>query len=118
MSTVIPNNVLSVIESFSPVLKSLDIRTVAIKLTPSQKTWVNLITSFVVSNRSVDEVKVEHNKLPKIENDQFAIFLKASVDGRILDGLSEGYITFPADVPVTVLTRKMELYTLKVYSRQ
>ena len=56
--------------------------------------------------------------MPKIENDQFAIFLKASADGRILDGLAEGYITFPTDVPVTVLTRKMELYTLKVYSRQ
>jgi hypothetical protein len=66
----------SILEAFGPALISIDIRTVAGKLS-SEGNWVNLITSILITKKTVDEVITEQKKLPEVVNDQFGILHEA-----------------------------------------
>jgi hypothetical protein len=72
-----PDELYSVLEAFSPFLKSIDARTIAVR-SSSDGEWENLFTSFFVSEKSVDEVKSLQAKLPKIRNNEIALFLIAA----------------------------------------
>lgn len=72
-----PDKLYSVLEAFHPFLKSVDMRTFAVSSTLEGE-WENLITSFTVSDKTVNEVKSEQEKLPKIRNNEVALFLEAA----------------------------------------
>ncbi len=76
MTPVTPDELQSVLDAFSPVLKSIDLRTVVVTH-PSGEHWLNLITSIIASEKTVPEVQNEHKNLPAFRNNQFAIFLQA-----------------------------------------
>jgi hypothetical protein len=61
------------LRAFQPFLKSIDMRTIAVSPSPSEE-WENLVTSMVVSEKSVAEVKEEQSNLPKIRTNQIALF--------------------------------------------
>jgi hypothetical protein len=67
-------------------------RTIAVK-TPSGEGWENLVTSIVVSEKSVEEVGIEQSKLPKLRNNQIALFLLAlPFDYSVFGGFVQGDI--------------------------
>ena len=96
-------------------MKSIDVRTVAVKPVPSKDPWTNLITSIFVSEKSVAEVEAEHKTMPKVKNERFAIFLQASPFSRdIFDKILQGAITFTTpDGSVTVASRQAHLLTFR-----
>ena len=72
-----PDELYSVLEAFRPFLKSIDMRTVAVRST-SDGEWENLITSLTVSEKTLNEVASVQEKLPKIRNNEVALFLTAA----------------------------------------
>ena len=83
-----------VLEKLKPTLKSIDVRTVAVCFSPEMD-WENLITSIIISNKSRDEIKAEHEQLPDIRNNQFAIFYQAlPFDYNIFQTMIKGEIKF------------------------
>jgi hypothetical protein len=85
-----PDDLLPVLESIKIALKSIDVRTVAV-LPPSEEDWQNLITSIIVSDKTVEKVKAEHKQLPNIRNNEFVFFYQAlpfdyEIFGKISDG--------------------------------
>ena len=87
-----PEDVNSVLQAFQPILRSIDMRTIAIK--PEIDTdWENLITSIIVSEKTVEEVTAEHEKLPKLKNKQIALFLFAApFDYSIFEQFTSGSV--------------------------
>jgi hypothetical protein len=69
-----PTELYSILESFKGVLKSTDVRTVAIKK-PNDEQWQNLITSITMRNKTVEKILKEQAHLPKINNDAIGFFL-------------------------------------------
>ena len=122
MTTFAPDDLNHVLKAFSPALKSIDIRTVAV-CSSSEEPWQNLVTSIILSDKTVEEIKAEHEKLPPVRNpnNQFAIFLGAfPFDYSIFDKISNGEIRFPA---LTfginrIKTREVDPLALKVNSTQ
>ena len=120
MTTFAPDDLYSVLKAISPALKSIDIRTVAV-CPSSEEHWQNLVTSIFLSNKRVEEIKVEQEKIPKVRNNQFAIFCDAlPFDYLIFDKISKGEIRFPM---LTfginrIKTRAFDPLTLKVTSTQ
>ena len=82
----------SVLMAFQPILKSIDMRTIAVS-TSLEKEWENLVTSLVVSEKTVDEVKSLQSKLPQIRNNQIALFLNAiPFNYSVFEGFCQGDI--------------------------
>jgi len=117
MGSTAPDELLPVLDSLKPALKSMDIRTVAVA-TPSKENWENLITSIYVTEKTVDEVRSEHQKIPKLRNNQFAILLDAHpLDYTIFNGIIEGEIRFPTPFGINKIKfRKFNPLKLKVHS--
>ena len=87
-----PDELYLILESFRPFLKSIDVRTFAV-VSQSEGEWENLITSLVVSEKTVDEVRSRQNKLPKIRTNQIALFLTAvPFDYSVFEGFCRGDI--------------------------
>jgi len=64
-----PDDLLPVLKAFSPALKSIDVRTVAV-CPASEEHWQNLVTSIFLSDKTVEEIKLEHKKLSIVRNDE------------------------------------------------
>jgi hypothetical protein len=60
------DDVYSVLQAFKPFLKSIDMRTIAVR-NQSGEDWENFITSMVISEKSVDEVKKNKASFLKLE---------------------------------------------------
>lgn len=67
-------------------------RTVAVRPQYGED-WENLVTSMIVSEKTVDEIKIEHEKLPKLNNNQVALFLSViPFDYSVFEGFARGDI--------------------------
>lgn len=67
-------------------------RTIAVS-TSLDREWENLVTSLIVSEKTVDEVKSLQGKLPQIKNNQIALFLNAiPFDYSVFEGFCQGDI--------------------------
>ena len=87
-----PDELYYVLEAFRPFLKSIDMRIFAVR-SPSDREWENLVTSFIVSEKTVDEVKSLQEKLPKIRNNEVALFpIAAPFDYSLFDYFVQGKI--------------------------
>ena len=64
-----PKELLSLLEMFRPFLRSIDIRIFAVR-SPLDGEWENLITCVNVSEKTIDEVKRLHDRIPKIKNNK------------------------------------------------
>jgi len=117
MGAIAPDELFPVLESLKPALKSMDIRTVAVA-PPSKENWENLITSIYVTEKTVDEVRSQHQKIPKLRNNQVAILLATHpLDYTIFSGIIEGEIRFPTPFGRNkVKFRKFDPLKLKVNS--
>jgi hypothetical protein len=92
MSKASPEDLNSVLRAFQPFLKSVDIRTIAVR-PETDVDWKNLVSSIIVSERTVEEVREEYEKLPKLKNKQVALFLFAApFDYSIFEQFAHGYI--------------------------
>ena len=118
MSEIAPDSLSSALDAFEPALKSIDVRTVAVKPIPSKDPWTNLITSIFISEKTVDAVEAEHKAIPKVKNEWFAVFMKAVPFSRsIFDEVLRGAITFDMfEGSVNVVSRKANLLAIKVSS--
>ncbi len=118
MSEVPLDSLSSVLDAFEPALKSIDVRTIAVKPISSKDPWTNLITSIFVSEKMVDKVEAEHKNIPEGKNERFAVFLKATpFSNDMFDEIRQGTITF--DTPEgseTVVSRKADLLSIRVNS--
>jgi hypothetical protein len=86
------DDVYSVLQAFKPFLKSIDMRTIAVR-NQSGEDWENFITSMAISEKSVDEVKKEQSKLPKIRTDKIALFhFPLPFDYSVFEGFAKGEI--------------------------
>ena len=56
MIKFISGSLAAVIDAFEPALKSVDIRTIAVKDVSSKAPWTNLITSIFISEKTFEEV--------------------------------------------------------------
>jgi len=84
--------VYSVLEALKPALKSIDVRTIAVSL---GENWQNLITSVLITEKTVDEVRKEQENMPPLRNNSIALFLKAiPFDYTLLNNISEGEVRF------------------------
>ena len=87
-----PDALYSVLQAFRLFLKSIDKRTIAVRPQAGED-WKNLITSIIVSEKTIDEVKKEHGKLPRLKNNQVALLFSAvPFDFSIFDGFARGDI--------------------------
>lgn len=116
-----PDELYHILEAFKTALKSIDVRTVAV-CPPSEEHWQNLVTSISLSDKTLAEVRAEHEKLPNIRNpnNQFAIFMNAyAFNYLIFDEISNGKIRFPTPYGTNrVKTRAFDPLNLKVTSTQ
>jgi hypothetical protein len=113
------DDLLPVLESFKPALKSIDVRTVAVCTSPEDD-WQNLISSVFISDKTVDEIKAEHEQLPYVRNkeDTFAIFYTAlRFDYKFFDEISHGeFHVWTPHGNNTVKARAFDPLALKVSS--
>jgi hypothetical protein len=121
MSDVLSDSLSSVLEAYIRALNSIDVRTVAVRSSP-QDEWTNLITSIFVSAKSIEDVQAEHKAIPKIMNERFAIFYKATANSKIspltktiFEEINQGKITFNTNNDTVVINcRQSPLLTLKM----
>ena len=117
-----------VLQSFQPFLKSIDVRTIAVRPQIGAD-FENLITSIMVSEKTVEEVKEEQNKLPKINNNQITLFTYAGVfELHIFEDFVNGTLGFNRiSVPgngstafgsLRIKTRKFNPLSLRMRSEQ
>lgn len=86
------DEVYSVLQAFRTFLKSIDMRTVAVR-PQSGEDWRNLVTSVTISEKTVDEVRNEHGRLPKLVNSQIALFFSVvPFDLLAFEGFARGDI--------------------------
>lgn len=111
-----PDSLCSVLEAFKVVLKSIDIRTVAVR--PEGGLWKNLITAITISEKTVTEVEKDQKKIPIIRNNEFAIFsLASSLDFSLFEKIKEGKILFETtEGNLEVKVEFKDLLTLKASS--
>jgi len=83
----------SVLEAFKKALKSVDVRTVAVK--PNSEPWKNLITVISISEKTVSQIQIEQKKIPSINNNEFAIFFLAlPFEYSIFEQIKQGQVIF------------------------
>jgi hypothetical protein len=118
MSEVIPGSLSAVLDAFEPALKSIDVRTIAVRPVSQIAPWTNLITLIFISEKTIDEVEAEHKTLPQVKNEQFSVFLKVAPFSRdIFDEIQRGLITFATPNGfVKVESREADLLTMIAYS--
>jgi len=116
-----PDELYPILEALKPLLKSIDVRTVAVSLDPD-KPWQNLITSVCVSPKEEKEIKSELQALPPYPkiNNNFAIFAGVypfdyTVFGQIAEGVMRFYTQFGRNV---VKCRNFDPLSLKVNSSE
>lgn len=117
----------SILEAFRPFLRSIDVRTIAV-IPEHGEEWENVVTSIFVSERSVDEIRREQSKLPKLRNNQVALFLSAlPFDYSVFGGFAEGNIgpkwgvvrgVFYTSVSRHIKVRQFDPLELKICSEQ
>lgn len=83
----------------------------------------NLITAIFLSDKTVEEIKLEHKKLSKVRNDEnnFEIYCDAlPFDFSIIQKISNGEIRFPvsSSIQYPIKARAFNPLTLKVTSTQ
>ncbi|MCW4024531.1 MAG: hypothetical protein NWF01_05800 [Candidatus Bathyarchaeota archaeon] len=118
MPVMASDKLLSVLNVFQPLLNSIDIRTVAIR-NPSNNIWTNLLTSVFVTNKTVETVLVEHERLPTIRNNDFMLLFRAEAfDLKIFNEFVEGALRFylPEAGDIRIPVRKFSPLDLKVLS--
>jgi hypothetical protein len=76
MGPNVPDELCSVLEALKPALKSIDVRTFA-AATSSGSDWQNLITSVFMTEKTVDEIKNQQERIPPLRSNNIAMFLKA-----------------------------------------
>jgi hypothetical protein len=114
-----PDELYPVLEAFKPALKSIDVRIIAVAL-PNEE-WQNLVTVIFLSNKTVEETKVEQESIPSVQNDYFAIFCDALPFNYLIFGkIANGEIRFPLSSFSVhrIKTRAFDPLTLKVSSTQ
>jgi hypothetical protein len=113
-----PDEVFSILKSLKPVLKSIDVRTVAVA--PRGGEWQNLVTSMFLTEKTVDEVRNQQRLLPELRNNYFAIFLAARpFDSSIFGDIIKGEVRFSTPFGINrVQFRKFDPTKLKVDSTQ
>lgn len=106
-----------VLKGFRPVLRSMDVRTVAVRLAPNEG-WINLVTSILISEKTVNEVKDQQKSLLEVSENEFKIFLGAwPFEDSIFDQITKGSLLFKSSEELsTVQTRQFDLLKLKVFS--
>jgi len=88
-----PDSLGSVLDAFKTALKSLDVRTVAVR--PKGEPWTNLITVISISNKKVSELQIEQKKIPPIHTNEIAIFsLALSFEFSIFEQIKQGQVIF------------------------
>lgn len=122
-----PDKVDSVLQAFSPFLRSIDMRTIAVK-PESDAEWENLVTSINISEKTLDEVTAEYEQLPKLKNKQIALFpFAASLDYSFFEQFSKGYVIQDrfmftksgfASKKLTIRSQKFNPLELKMVSNQ
>lgn len=120
MTTFAPDDLYSVLKAFSPTLKSIDVRIVAVTL-PTEEHWQNLVTVIFLSDKTVEEIKAEQENLTTIQNNHFAIFCDAlPFNYLIFNKIADGEIRFPLSSFSThrIETREFDPLALKVCSIQ
>jgi len=121
-----PNELYPVLEAFRPILKSMDMRTIAVR-SPSDGEWENLVTSIIVSDKPFEEVRSIQTELPVIRNKEIELFAFASsFDYSLFEFFCQGkiknpkvFVTRGAGIGyggVTIRTRTFDPYKLKVAS--
>jgi hypothetical protein len=113
-----PDDLYSVLNAFGPALKSIDLRTVALK--PQGQTWQNLITIMTISEKTVEQMTAEQEKLPIIRNGAFAVFfLAVPFEYRVFEQINQGELVFRCQGRNwEVKTRSMNLLALRVQNNQ
>ena len=81
--------------------------------------WVNLFTSVSVSEKTVDEIKKKHDKLPKLKNNQVRLIFQAipfNID--VFEAFARGESIFvePYEPWIKIQLRQIDLSGLKVQS--
>ncbi len=116
-----PDELYPILEALKPLLKSIDVRTVAVSLEPDNP-WQNLITSVCVSPKEEKEIKSELQTLPTYPklNNNFAIFTRVypfdyNVFGQIAEGKMMFFTQFGRNV---VKCRNFDPLSLKVNSSE
>ena len=83
----------SVLDAFKTALKSIDVRTVAVR--PKGDPWKNLITVISISEKTVSEIEIEQKKIPTINNNELAIFsLALPFEYSIFEQIKQGQVIF------------------------
>jgi hypothetical protein len=118
LASRIPDELFSILEELKPVLKSIDIRTVAVA--PQGENWQNLVTSIFITEKTADEVKKQQTVIPELRNNYFAVFLAARpFDYSIFDDIIKGEVRFSTRFGINrVQFRKFDPTKLKVDSTQ
>jgi len=115
-----PDQLHSVLIAFTPVLKSIDVRT-AVVCPSSGEELQNLITVIFLSDRTVDEIKAEQKQIPEVKNNYFRIFYDAlPYKYSNFDRFFDGEISFPvlSSIQIPIKARKFNPLDLKVTSSQ
>lgn len=104
-------------EAFQSWLKSIDIRTIAVK-PPQINDWQNLITVIRFSDKEVEEVRNDQNNILSFKNDYFAILTDARPSGyQIIKQIEQGQIAFRTKLgDFQVQNRKPNLSSSKMRS--
>lgn len=126
-SEVASDKVYSVLQAFQPILKSIDMRTIAVWSQAGEE-WENLVTSIVVSEKSADEVRIEQSKLPKLDSQIKLFTFAGDFDFCAFEGFARGeigqkWVVIPkvggyAYRTVRIKTRQFDPLDLKLVSSQ
>jgi len=120
LTTFAPDDLYHILKAFSPALKSIDVRTVAV-CPPSEEHWQNWATAIFLSDKTIEEIKAKQEKIPKVRNNRIGFFCDTlPFDYLIFDKISNGEIRFPvSSFPQhRIKTREFDPLTLKVQSSQ
>ena len=77
MSSSDPDELFFIMKELELALNSMDVRTIAISPNPEEN-WQNLITSIIISDKSVDEIKKQQKQIPLLkQNNKIRLYLRA-----------------------------------------
>jgi hypothetical protein len=103
------------LESFKTVLKSIDVRTVAVKHCQNEE-WQNLITVISISEKSINDIAKKQTKIAQVSNNEFTILtLALPFDYSFFELIAQGSMTFkkPEEI-INVAIRAFDPLSLKV----
>lgn len=100
-------------------MKSIDVRTVAVCFSPEMG-WENLVTSIIISDKTVEEIKTMHKQLPTIRNNYIVMLYEAQpFNFQIFEDMAKGELKFLTVYGYNkVQTRTSEFGNLKVESKK